>query len=520
MHQSWDSSMKTNSITSTATSERPNREKELLLDFSTIPSIFKTSKAKPNIYDVVLEFQPLNGKAFHHQPVSGDYTSAGPSASEIKLGSIKCSKTSEIGSENQKTHELGLYQQMNVWMSNFISCFFDTTSEAYPRDYTQAPISSTQNSPEVNNMAQLESFFFHFVSLDSHVSTGTKSSGGSKSTASNSIPESSSAASTPEDVGDGAIDTPLVTQPIAMEGKALITPVSPQCGHLLDSFPLARSKTSELSPSISPIRSSGLNRGNRSPSHAVSESPADISWIPTEDKENNDPIRRGNAFFRPKTLHSSASPTLTLNSTNKPFEPYTPKNPLSRNGSSQEPSEAPFSPTSLVRLPFFRERPLRQFAHLNSPSSPFHRSGEDMSPSSPLFKSKCIHSPGMFKELPTEEFVDGTFDSPYTVGRKTTGPNAEILLTLSEHLIQIQDTQLQMQPLYGLPTSTMDLDIRQELTSESSLCRICLSNAVDTAFFPCRHSCSCIGCARELVDLADLRCPVCRKVFGVVVHFR
>jgi hypothetical protein len=43
---------------------------------------------------------------------------------------------------------------------------------------------------------------------------------------------------------------------------------------------------------------------------------------------------------------------------------------------------------------------------------------------------------------------------------------------------------------------------------DSELCIICLENCKDTVFFPCRHFCTCWGCARHFEG--DL-CPTCRE---------
>eukprot|EP00931_Biecheleriopsis_adriatica_P103148 TRINITY_DN78028_c0_g1_i1.p1 TRINITY_DN78028_c0_g1~~TRINITY_DN78028_c0_g1_i1.p1 ORF type:complete len:539 (+),score=44.24 TRINITY_DN78028_c0_g1_i1:54-1670(+) len=64
----------------------------------------------------------------------------------------------------------------------------------------------------------------------------------------------------------------------------------------------------------------------------------------------------------------------------------------------------------------------------------------------------------------------------------------------------------------------IDLEVGQEHVTEAQrLCVVCLSNPIDTAVLPCRHSTMCSNCVQE-VRSAFGRCPVCKERMDYVLH--
>jgi len=72
--------------------------------------------------------------------------------------------------------------------------------------------------------------------------------------------------------------------------------------------------------------------------------------------------------------------------------------------------------------------------------------------------------------------------------------------------LEVNNVSYILDDIYGIA----DSDVSGKASQEGKECTICMTNKVDTIVLPCKHMCLCVGCAKDLQDRKDSKCPMCR----------
>jgi len=99
----------------------------------------------------------------------------------------------------------------------------------------------------------------------------------------------------------------------------------------------------------------------------------------------------------------------------------------------------------------------------------------------------------------------GSAPGSVTLLKVTCHVNGERLLITSKQA-EVDGKVVELEEVYGI--------------SGNKECIVCLSEACDTTFLPCRHMCACKDCANFMMKLSTIerKCPVCRSLISTVVQ--